>query len=136
MTLILLFLRKHWPAIGAILVLAGVVTWTYFEGVSDGESDCTVKYERILRDRETEEAARVATAMADAAAQAKAAMEAERAHLQAQAKTDSRFGLLTNNVKGYINATPTLARCGLDANGLRYWNDANRSSAGTSTSNP
>lgn len=136
MTLILLFLRKHWPAIGAILVLAGVVTWTYFEGVSDGESDCSAKYERILRDQERDANAALATALANANAQAKAALEAERAHLQAQAKTDSRFGLLTNNVKGYINATPTLARCGLDANGLRYWNDANRSGADTTTSHP
>lgn len=136
MTLIIDFIRKHWPAFAAILVVAAVVTWSYFEGVSDGQADCQAKYESILAERDRVAAEALKDALDAQRAQAVEAMAAERNHLQAQAKTETTFRGLNAQVKEYVNAKPDVVGCRLDAVGLRYWNSANRGSDQSSAANP
>lgn len=63
------------------------------------------------------------TNMRDAlAAQARA--DAANAHVQIVYRT------LTNTVKTYVADHPDTRTCGLDADGLRLWNDANAGTAG------
>lgn len=134
--MILEFIRKHWPAIAAFLVMLALVCWAYLQGQSTGRAECTARYESILAERDRVSAQALADALAAAHAQAQEALEMERQHLAAQGKTDQQFKIITNTVKEYIHATPDLDRCGLDAIGLRYWNGANRGGIAAPASNP
>ncbi len=125
MSLIIEFLRRHWPALAAFFVMLAVVGWAYYRGVSNGSSERTTYYERILSDRDRKAAKALADALAKADSDAKAALAAERAHLTRQRKTEARFKTITQTVTEYVQKTPSLAGCGLDANGLRLWNAAN-----------
>lgn len=136
MNLILDFIRKHWPAFAAILVVAAVVTWSYFEGVADGQADCQAKYEAILAERDRVAALALKDALDAQRAQANEAMAAERQHLQNQAKTETAFRGLNKQVKDYVNAKPDITACRLDAVGLRYWNSANSGGDQSSAVNP
>lgn len=134
--MILEFIRKHWPAIAAFLVMLALVCWAYLQGQSTGRAECTARYESILAERDRVSAQALADALAAAHAQAQEALEMERQHLAAQGKTDQQFKIITNTVKEYIHATPDLDRCGLDAIGLRYWNGANRGGITAPAGNP
>ena len=118
-------LRRHWPMLAAFLALIALVAWAYLQGVSAGKTDRTAHYEAILAERDRAAAQALADALSQAQAQAAQAMAAERAHLQAQVKTETRFKTITRTVTEYVEKTPALAECGLDADGLRYWNAAN-----------
>ncbi len=111
--------------LAAFIALVAMVSWAYLQGVSAGKTERTAHYEAILAERDRAAAQALADALAQAQAQAAQAMAAERAHLQAQAKTETRFKTITRTVTEYVDKTPALAECGLDADGLRYWNAAN-----------
>ena len=128
-TTLLLFVRKHWPALAAFLVMLGLVLWAYMQGMANGKAERAAYYEAILAERDRASAQALADALASANAQAAEAMAAERAHLQAQAKTEQQFRTITRTVTEYVDKTPALAECGLDADGLRYWNAANSGGA-------
>ena len=134
--MILEFIRKHWPALAAFLVMLCLVCWAYLQGQSIGKAECAAHYEAVLAERDRASAAALADALAAAHAQAQEALELERQHLAAQGKTDQQFKIITNTVKEYIHATPDLDRCGLDAIGLRYWNGANRGGIEAPAGNP
>lgn len=125
MSLILEFFRKHWPALAAFVVMLAVVGWAYKRGGDVGRQDRTAHYEGILAARDRDAAKQLADALDKAAANARAAMAAERAHLIRQKKTEARFKTITQTVTEYVDKTPALANCGLDADGLRFWNAAN-----------
>jgi hypothetical protein len=128
--------RKHWSGIAAMVVFLIVVVWAYTQGVSNGKADRVAYYEPILAERDRASAQALTDALASANAQAAEAMAAERQHLIAQAKTDDRFKVITKTVKEYINETTDLDRCGLDADGVRNWNTANRGSDPAPATNP
>lgn len=125
MPLLLNMVRRHWPAIVAFVVLLALVCGAYLHGISTGNTRAVAHYEALLAERDRQAAEQLAQALAEAKAQADQAMAAERAHLQAQAKTEARFKTITRTVTEYVEKTPALAECGLDADGLRYWNAAN-----------
>lgn len=125
MSLILELFRKHWPALAAFVVMLAVVGWAYKRGGDARRQELTAHYERILAERDRATAKTLADALNQANAHAKAAMAAERAHLVRQKKTEARFKTITQTVTEYVDKTPALADCGLDAYGLRYWNAAN-----------
>ncbi len=125
MSLFIEFLRRHWPALAAFVVMLAVVGWAYKRGGDVGREKQTARYERILAERDKEAAKQLADALNKAAANAKAALAAERAHLVRQRKTEARFKTITQTVTEYVEKTPSLAGCGLDADGLRLWNAAN-----------
>lgn len=134
--MILEFIRKHWPAIAAFLVMLALVCWAYLQGQATGKAERSAYYEAVLAERDRASAQALADAMASAHAQAQEALAAERAHLAAQGKTEKEFKIITNTVKEYIDAKPDLAGCGLDPVGLRYWNGANRGRIEASPGNP
>lgn len=134
--MILEFIRKHWPALAAFLVMLALVCWAYLQGQSIGKAECAAHYEAVLGERDRASAQALADVLAAAHAQAQEALDAERAHLEAQGKRDKEFKIITNTVKEYIHATPDMDRCGLDAIGLRYWNGANRGGLAAPASNP
>ena len=134
--MILDFIRKHWPAIAAFLVMLALVCWAYLQGQATGKAERSAYYEAVLAERDRASAQALADVLASAHAQAQEAMAAERAHLEAQGKTEKQFKIITNTVKEYIHATPDLDRCGIDAIGLRYWNGANRGGIEASPGNP
>ncbi len=125
MSLVFEFLRRHWPALAAFVVMLAVVGWAFHRGKSIGSAERTTYYERILADRDRKAANALADALAKADANVKAALAAERAHLVRQRKTEARFKTITQTVTEYVDKTPSLAGCGLDADGLRLWNAAN-----------
>lgn len=129
-TTLLLFVRKHWPALAAFLVMLGLVCWAYLQGMANGKTERTAYYEAILAERDR------ASALASAQAQAAEAMAAERAHLQAQAKTEQQFRTITKTVTEYVESKPDLNSCGLDPVGLCHWNSANRGGADAAACNP
>ncbi len=125
MRLVFEFLRRHWPALAAFVVMLAVVGWAFHRGKSIGSADRTTYYERILADRDRKAANALADALAKADANVKAALAAERADLVRHRKTEARFKTITQTVTEYVDKTPSLAGCGLDADGLRLWNAAN-----------
>jgi hypothetical protein len=135
-TTLLLFVRKHWPALAAFLVMLGLVCWAYLQGVANGKAERTAYYEATLAERDRASAQALADALASAQAQAAEAMAAERAHLQAQAKTEQQFKTITRTVTEYVESKPDLNSCGLDPVGLCHWNSANRGGAGAAACNP
>lgn len=58
------------------------------------------------------------------------AMEIERLRLEAQRMVQSHFNDLEQRALEYANTNDFLHGCGLDAAGLRLWNEANRGRAG------
>ncbi len=135
-TTLLLFVRKHWPALAAFLVMLCLVVWAYLQGMANGKAERTAYYEPILAERDRASAQALADALASANAQAAEAMAAERAHLQAQAKTETRFKTITRTVTEYVESKPDLNSCGLDPVGLCHWNSANRGGADAAACNP
>lgn len=130
------FFLMYWKQIAAGVVAILFVLGAYLHGVSVGTNDTAAEYEAKLSERDRAAAVAMAEALGKAHAQAQAAMEAERKHLQTQAKTEARFRGLTKTVKEYIYEKPSLADCGLDDIGLRYWNAANGGGATGEASNP
>lgn len=126
MTILLTLLRKHWPVLAAVLVLLALVTWAYLQGAKVATAQVTAEYEQKLAERDRAAAAALTAALDQAQADAKAARDAERRHLQAQQQTDTQFRTITERVVEYVEKKPDLAACGLDADGLRYWNTAQR----------
>ena len=57
-TTLLLFVRKHWPALAAFLVMLGLVCWAYLQGVANGKTERTAYYEAILAERDRASARR------------------------------------------------------------------------------
>lgn len=136
MSAVLLFVRRHWPAIAAFLVMLAVVCWAYFQGVDTGKTERTAYYEAVLAERDRASAQALADAVAHANAQAAEAMAAEREHLKAQATTENNFRTITRTVTEYVKANPDLNSCGLDPVGLCYWNSANSGGANAAACNP
>ena len=132
----LAFLRRHWPAIAAFVVLLSLVCGAYLHGMGTGEARTTAHYEALMAERDQQAAAALAQALAEAQAQAQAAMEAERKHLAAQTRTETEFRVITEKVVEYVEKNPGTASCGLDADGLRIWNSANRGRAEGAAGNP
>ena len=136
MPLLLDFMRRHWPALAAFVVLLVLVCGAYLHGLRTGNDRATAHYEAQLAERDRQAAEQLAQALAEAQAQAQAAMEAERKHLAAQTKTETEFRVITEKVVEYVEKNPGTASCGLDADGLRIWNSANRGSAEGAARNP
>lgn len=126
MTILLTILRKHWPVLAAVLVLLALVVWSYMQGASAARAEVTAEYEQKLAERDRAAAAALAAALEQAQADVAAARAAERKHLQSQAQTEQQFRTITETVVQYVEKKPDLAACGLDADGLRYWNAAQR----------
>lgn len=129
----LALLRQYWPAIGAAVLLVALLAGARVSGIRSGTTSTTAHYEALLAERDRVAAAGMAKALQDSQAQAQAAMQAERSHLQTQAKADEQFKVITRTVTKYVATHPAVASCGLDPLGLRLWNDANR---GASTGPP
>lgn len=134
--LLVRLLKHYWPAMAAGLVMLCIVAWAYTFGVSVGTSRAAAQHLAQIAERDRLSAQAMAAALHQAKADAQEAMAAERAHLQAQAKTEARFRVITETVKEYIHANPDLAGCGLDADGLRVWNEANRGADDPAPGNP
>ena len=96
MTMILEFIRKHWPALAAFLVMLCLVCWAYLQGQSIGKAECTAHYEAVLAERDRASAQALADVLAAAHAQAQEALDLERQHLAAQGETDQEFKIITN----------------------------------------
>lgn len=111
--------------IGLALALAISHYSAYRTGKSAGLDSAGATYEAMLAARERATAAALAEALEEANAIAAAAREAERTYWAAQARTDTVYKIITRTVKEYVEATPDLRECGLDADGLRLWNTAN-----------
>lgn len=133
---VLIFIRKHWPALAAGLVLIALVAWAYLFGVGVGTDRTAAHYKDVLAERDRVAAQELAQAIEEHQAQASAAMATERLHLEAQAKTNQQFKTITRTVTEYIHANPDLDSCGLDPVGLRYWNAANHGGAIDPAGNP
>ena len=136
MQLLLNFVRGHWAALAAFVVLLALVCGAYLHGISTGNTRAVAHYEAMLAERDRQAAEQLAQALAEAQAQAQAAMEAERKHLAAQTRTETEFRVITEKVVEYVEKNPGAASCGLDADGLRIWNSANRGRAEGASGNP
>lgn len=126
------FLLKNWKGIalaGAVLFL---LSWAYERGVET----TTAKYEAILGERDRAASEALAQALAQAHVQARQAMEIERASLQAQSQTEQQFRTIHDTVIKYVEKTPSIGACIVDADGLRIWNTANSGHTTTATDRP
>lgn len=126
---ILALVKRHWPALAAGIV-AVLVLWGAY---SFGASATAERYERKIADQAKAAADAMTEALRVQAEQSKANLAAavaiERAHIIAQQAGQAFFNSLSEQVATYVEQTPTVRSCGLDADGLRIWTDANRGPA-------
>lgn len=131
-----LFFRRHWPAFAVAILLGGMGAAAYLWGSANATLRVTARYEAVLAERDRVATKAMADALSQARAQAVSAMAAERAHLQAQAKTEQQFRTITRTVTEYVDKTPGLNACQLDRVGLCLWNAANGGSGNAAACNP
>lgn len=136
MTAVLMIIRQNWKAIGIALVLLVLSVTCYRAGISHGTDATAARYEARLAERDRVAAQAMAEAVEKANAQAAAAQAIERQHLAKQRATEQQFQTITRTVTEYVEKHPDLTGCGLDADGLRYWNAGNRGFADDRPGNP
>lgn len=123
---VLAFLRKFWPE----FLIVGCVVALAMLGYQHGVHVTTAKWQADVAHIKQQEAEAQARAVAQAAADAKANAEAgfavEREAMQRQQSTQDTYRVITNTVAKYVESRPTLKDCGLDADGLAIWNQANK----------
>lgn len=121
-------LKRAWPYLVAVAVALLALYGAYSHGVSVTTSD----YERKLAEQHDANTTALNDALAEQAKQSKANLDAalaiERQRLAQQAISQDFFNSLTEQVAQYVNQSPAVRACGLDADGLRIWREANRGS--------
>lgn len=118
--------KRIWPYLAAAAVVLGALYGAYRHGVSVERARLSAQHAgELLAQAEAN-----AKALEDIAAQSKAnldaAMAIERANLAQQAASQAFFQTLTEQVATYVDTNPGVRDCGLDADGLRIWTEANR----------
>lgn len=117
-----------WLAVAAIVAAALGVSYSH--GLDVATARLEAKYQAQAAEREAANARAMSEALEQLQTQIKAAKQAERAHVELQAKLDEKYRRLNRSAQAYAKANPNLANCGLDANGLRLWNEANGGESG------
>lgn len=126
--------KALWGAVALFLAFTHVAA--YLAGAERATDRLTAKYEAHLAERDRAAAESMRKALDEQEARHKAAMDAERKALEQQAQRDDQFRTITKTVTRYVETHPDLNACGLDADGLRLWNEANRGAAGPAPIRP
>lgn len=129
MTLIIELARRFLPQIILALAILSVLAGVYLWGSSNGSARTSAHYQAIIAERDRAAAQALAQALEDERANARAAMEAERKQIEAKAKTEKQFEIITKTVTQYVEQTPSLSACVADPVFVRLWNSANRGAA-------
>lgn len=125
-----LFLRVL-PYVIVVLVVIGALFGAYEFGRSVERDELTAKHEQQLREIDQATVTAMRWQQEQAATNLHAALEAERQNLEREQVTNTVYKTITEKVVEYVQANPSVAGCGLDADGLRLWNDANSGAVGT-----
>jgi len=129
MTIIFELARRFAPQLILGIAILSVLAGVYFWGSSNGSARTSAHYQAIIAERDRAAAQALAQALEDERANARAAMDAERKQIEAKAKTEQQFEIITKTVTQYVEQTPSLSACVADPVFVRLWNSANRGSA-------
>lgn len=117
--------RIYLALIGAVAAVS-LLWWVYGAGEDAGyhaaQLNCQ-KQQAADQAARDEAAAKVQRSHRESIA---AAVAAERAYWQGQAQAETYYNEIEREVIRYVERTPSTPDCGLDADGLRLWQAANR----------
>lgn len=127
MNIALQLLKRFWPDLILVAIFAALSAVAYNHGHDVATAEAEARHAEEIREIDQAAAAAMKAALAKAAQDQADALQAERANIEAQAKTEDQFKIITNTVTRYVQANPNINTCSLDADALRLWNSAHGS---------
>ena len=119
-------MSRLYLVLAGALITGGLLWWVYSLGNEAGENRARnqCQQQQAIDQRAREEAE--AKALRSHREIMSAAVAAERAYWQGQAQAETYYNEIEREVIRYVERTPSTPDCGLDADGLRLWQAANR----------
>lgn len=125
MTAALAILKRAWPYLLGVLLFAGALFLAYGHGKQTEADRLSLLHTQVELEREQAHSAALVELHEKSAANLAAAQAIARANLAAKLDLQNFFTGLDNRVSDYVETNSFVRDCGLDAIGLRIWNDAN-----------
>lgn len=122
-------IRRFAPQLIGVVIVAIILGATYLWGSSHGYTKAEAHYQGIIAERDRAAAVALAQAIEDEKQNAKAAIIAERKHLEAKALSEATFRVITETATEYVKANPDRSECNAPTDFVRLWNSANRGTA-------
>lgn len=125
----LILARRQGPLVAACIILLAIVVGAYLRGYTSGRQGAEAHYTQVLAERDRAALEELTAAVIRERKAAEAAAAIEREHLEDELRQAQQQKVITKVVREYVHARPGLNGCGLDADGLRLWNEASAGGA-------
>lgn len=112
--------------VAAIVVAFFALYGAYRHGVTTERTKCELAAETIRADAAEAQRKALQDYADRTAKDIERARDDERARISDEAQRKADYDKITKQVDDYVQTRPGLRGCGLDADGLRIWNNANR----------